>query len=243
MKLCFILCLFAGMTLYAKDPGITAFYKGDFEKARDYYEGRLGNKRENEKLLYNAGTAALGMQEGDAAGSLLRQSLSSPDPSLRAAALYNLGQLSLQNNNPSEALEYFKKSMIEDPADMNSKVMYERLRMLMQQQEQQEQQEDRHKEGEDCENPQKQDSGQDEGSEQDQEQDQSQHAPDAQRGEKEQQQAAPTELSEADLQPQDLSEEQVRNILNAMREKEMESMKKLILNKSNSKRIKRSKEW
>lgn len=233
------MCLFAGMALYAKDPGIKAFYKGDFEKARDYYEGRLGNKRENEKLLYNAGTAAMGMQEGAAAGSLLRQSLSSPDPSLRAAALYNLGQLSLQNNKTSEALEYFKRSMIEDPADLNSKVMYERLRMLMQQNEQQEQNKDQQNGGEDPDNTQKQNSGQDE----EPQQDQSPHAPDAQKGEEEQQQSLNSGLSEEDLQAQDLSEEQIRNILNAMREKEMESMKKLILNKNNSKRIKRSKEW
>ena len=45
--------------LLAKDPGINAFYKGDYKKAGDYYENRLNKDKENEKIMYNSGTTAL----------------------------------------------------------------------------------------------------------------------------------------------------------------------------------------
>ncbi|MDZ7797166.1 MAG: BatD family protein [Candidatus Marinimicrobia bacterium] len=51
-----------------------------------------------------------------------------------------------------------------------------------------------------------------------------------------------SQLKEEDLTAEELSREQAKNILNAMKEKEKESMKKLILNRSSNEKIKRSKE-
>ncbi|MEA2076901.1 MAG: hypothetical protein U9O95_02670, partial [Candidatus Marinimicrobia bacterium] len=122
-----------------------------------------------------------------------------------------------------EALEHFIKSMIYDPDDPNSKIMYEHIRSMQQQQEQEK----------------KQEQGQDQEQEKNQEQDQEQQ----QQEQQQQQQQQDSQLTEEDLKEEELTKEQAKNILNAMKEDEKESMKKLILSKAKRKKIKRSKEW
>ncbi|MDD3965531.1 MAG: tetratricopeptide repeat protein [Candidatus Neomarinimicrobiota bacterium] len=238
IKYCFVLCLFTSALLFARDPGITAFNKGDLKKALDFYRQRLKNDPENEKLLYNAGTTVLGMKKPDEAAPLLRRSLSAQDPDLRAAAHYNLGQLALQGNDAQAAMEHFKKSMIEDPRDMNSKVMYEQLRMLMRKEQEDQEQSGGEQAGEEQDSPRNGQSDPESGRDSTQNRNDGLSDKDP-----EEQQTASSQLREEDLEAMDLSDEQIRNILNAMKDKEMESMKKLILNRSNNKRIKRSKEW
>ncbi|MCK5817127.1 MAG: tetratricopeptide repeat protein [Candidatus Marinimicrobia bacterium] len=235
--------VFAFSLLHAKDPGINAFYKGDYKKAGDYYAGRLNKDKENEKIMYNSGTTALAQKEYEKANSLLMQSLASENDAQLAKAHYNLGQLAVQQEKMEDALEHFKKSMIYDPNDLNSKIMYEYLRRQQeqQQQEQQDQGQDQEK-NQDQEKKQDQQK-QDKQDQQDQEQkDQPQDEQQEQEQENQQQQVE-SQLSEEDLQAQELTKEQAKNILNAMKEEEKESMKKLILSKAKGKKIKRSKEW
>ncbi|MCD6337052.1 MAG: tetratricopeptide repeat protein [Candidatus Marinimicrobia bacterium] len=232
--------IFAIGLLLAKDPGINAFYKGDYKKAGDYYENRLNKDKENEKIMYNSGTTALAQKEYEKANSLLMQSLAGDDHVQLAKAHYNLGQLALQQQKTDEALDHFKKSMIYDPEDMNSKIMYENLRRMQEQQKQQQNQnKDQNKEQEQKQNQDQQKQNKNQKQEQDQQQDQQQDQ-DKQKQDQQQQQS---QLSEEDLQAQELTKEQAKNILNAMKEEEKESMKKMILSKAKSKKIKRSKEW
>ncbi|MCK4530297.1 MAG: tetratricopeptide repeat protein [Candidatus Marinimicrobia bacterium] len=229
--------------LHAKDPGINAFYKGDYKKAGDYYAGRLNKDKENEKIMYNSGTTALAQKEYEKANSLLMQSLASENDAQLAKAHYNLGQLAVQQEKMEDALEHFKKSMVYDPDDPNSKIMYEHLRR-QQEQQQQEQQD----QGQDQEKNQDQEKKQDQQKQdkQDQQDQEQKDQPQDEQQEKEQdqqQQQSESQLSEEDLQAQELTKEQAKNILNAMKEEEKESMKKLILSKAKGKKIKRSKEW
>ncbi|MEA3392766.1 MAG: tetratricopeptide repeat protein [Candidatus Marinimicrobia bacterium] len=229
--------------LHAKDPGINAFYKGDYKKAGDYYAGRLNKDKENEKIMYNSGTTALAQKEYEKANSLLMQSLASENDAQLAKAYYNLGQLAVQQEKTEDALEHFKKSMIYDPDNPNSKIMYEHLRRQQeqQQQEQQDQGQDQEK-NQDQEKKQDQQK-QDKQDQQDQEQKDQPQDEQQEKGQDQQQQQSESQLSEEDLQAQELTKEQAKNILNAMKEEEKESMKKLILSKAKGKKIKRSKEW
>ena len=225
--------------LHAKDPGINAFYKGDYKKAGDYYAGRLNKDKENEKIMYNSGTTALAQKEYEKANSLLMQSLASENDAQLAKAHYNLGQLAVQQEKVEDALEHFKKSMIYDPEDPNSKIMYEHLKRVQEQQQQEQQDQEQNQDQEKKQNQKKQDKQ----DQQDQEQkDQPQDDQQAKEQDQQQQQSE-SQLSEEDLQAQELTKEQAKNILNAMKEEEKESMKKLILSKAKGKKVKRSKEW
>jgi len=234
--------------LHAKDPGINAFYKGDYKKAGDYYEGRLNKDKENEKIMYNSGTTALAQKEYEKANSYLMQSLASENKTQLAKAHYNLGQLAVQQEKMDDALEHFKKSMIYDPEDPNSKIMYEHLRRVQEQQEQEQQEQQDQNQEQDQEENQDQEKKQDQKKQdkQDQQDQEQKDQPQDEQQEKEQdqqQQASESQLSEEDLQAQELTKEQAKNILNAMKEEEKESMKKLILSKAKGKKVKRSKEW
>lgn len=252
-----LVILAAQTLLLAKDPGINAFYKGDYKKAQDYYDARLKKDKDNEKIMYNSGTAALAQKDTLKAESLLRQSLATDDEKQLAKAHYNLGQLALQEQNSEEALVHFMKSMIYDPDDPNSKIMYEHIRQMQQQQQQQQQEKDQESNSKNQDQDKKDQEKKDQDKKQDQQQDQQQGdqqkqdpreddtPPDQQQKDQQQQdqQQQESQLSEKDLQAQDLTKEQAKNILNAMKEDEKESMKKLILSKANGKRVKRSKEW
>jgi hypothetical protein len=228
--------------LHAKDPGINAFYKGDYKKAGDYYAGRLNKDKENEKIMYNSGTTALAQKEYEKANSLLMQSLASENDAQLAKAHYNLGQLAVQQEKMEDALEHFKKSMIYDPDDPNSKIMYEHLRRQQEQQQEQKDQGQDQEKNQDQEKKQDQQK-QDKQDQQDQEQKDQPQDEQQEREQDQQQQQSESQLSEEDLQAQELTKEQAKNILNAMKEEEKESMKKLILSKAKGKKIKRSKEW
>lgn len=229
------------MPLFARDPGISAFYEGDFEKAKEYYQKRLDKDPENPKILYNYGTSALGLNDLESAAALLRRSLSSDNIKQRADAHYNLGQTALKNGDMQNALEHFKKSMIYDPGDKDSKVMFEQLLAMMKENERQQEQD---KQGQSpSESGQNEEAGQEKERQENQSGEEQQSSQAEEQEPKEPDQPADSGLKEEDLNPVELSREQAENILNAMREEEMESMKKLILSKSNLKRTKRSKEW
>jgi tetratricopeptide (TPR) repeat protein len=242
---CIALTVFS-TPLTGRDPGLSAYYEGEFDKAHSYYQKQLDKDPQNPKLLYNYGTSALSLNDLDAARSLLRRSLTGDNKQQCADAHYNLGQIALKRQDLPAALEHFKKSLLNDPGDMDSKVMYEQLRAMMNENMQQEQQneqgdDDQQKEGDTPRNDEKQKSDED-NDKASQQQEQSSDGEEENESSQEQQ-AAESRLSEEDLHPQELSKEQIKHILNAMREEEMESMKKLILSKSNLKRTKRSKEW
>ncbi len=244
----FVLAFFTVSVLPAKDPGLKAFYRGDHQKAQRYYEKRYEKESGNEKTVYNLGTAELALGNHSKAHDLLKQSLTTEDPVQRARAHYNLGQLAYKQQDMEKASEHFKKSMRYDPRDINSKIMYEHLRELQQQkQEQQEQkqenrgdrekqqeQEDRQERQE--EQQQKENNGSGNGEEKKDQQERSEEGSENKTG-------SQSQLKEEDLKAEELSREQAKNILNAMKEKEKESMKKLILNQSANEKIKRSKEW
>ncbi len=224
----------AAGSLFAADPGIKAFYRGDLEKAHTYYDGRLKKEGENEKIMYNLGTTALSMKQFDEAAALLNRSLADDDPEQLAKAHYNLGQLALEQQKAEEALEHFKKSILLDPDDPNSKIMFEQLLRMMQEQ-QQEQNDDQQKDED-------QQTGDQQRKDQDRQQDQQQDQQEEGDRQKNDQQAS-SQLSEEDLSPEELTREQAKNILNAMKEEEKESMKKLIMSKANNKNVKRIREW
>ena len=252
IQLALLITIVSGYAL-AKDPGINAFYKGDYKKAEEYYNARLNKDKENEKIMFNSGTAALAQQDIEKAQSLLMQSLASEDESQLAKAHYNLGQLALQQQKGEEALAHFMKSMIYDPDDPNAKIMYEHI--LHQQQQQQQQQQDKNQDQSQKNKDKNQDENQknkDQDQQQQQQEDQQQDPRDedtppeqqqADQDQQQQQQQQESQLNEDDLQAQELTKEQAKNILNAMKEEEKESMKKLIMSKAKGKKIKRSKEW
>jgi|GEM_PF-955346 len=241
LLLSLVMSLMAMSQLSAADPGMEAWREGDMEKAYGYYQGRLEKEGEDPVLNYNSGAALQGSNLPEEAESAYRRSLGSRDPELLNRANYNLARIYEQKGETEKALQHYRESILHDPGDMNAKAAFELLRQMQQEQEEEQQQEqEQEQEQNDDQNDQQQDSRQNkqeeredekQGDEQKQDDSQDENAPQS-----EQQQ----NMAEAQ---QDMDKEQIENILNAMRERELDSMKKLLQEKHKSAGIKRSRDW
>jgi len=238
MRILKLLPLFFIMQNLLADPGLRAWENEKYNEARAYYQNRL--EKENKPLLYyNMGTSAHKEGNANLAEEALTQALKANDPKLLAKTHYNLGQVQIQQKNLQGAAENFLKSILYDPSDSNAKAMYELTRQMMQQQEQQEQQEqpggDHSQEEDQQDQEQKQSDGQDEN----QQENSSQKISDDNQQEEQQEQSSMS----VSPQEQQMSDDQAENILNAMREREKEAMKKLLNQQYKGSKLKRSKEW
>ncbi|HDR05006.1 MAG TPA: tetratricopeptide repeat protein [Candidatus Marinimicrobia bacterium] len=235
MRILKLLPLFFIMQNLLADPGLRAWENEKYNEARAYYQNRL--EKENKPLLYyNMGTSAHKEGNANLAEEALTQALKANDPKLLAKTHYNLGQVQIQQKNLQGAAENFLKSILYDPSDSNAKAMYELTRQMMQQQEQQEQPGGDHSQEEDQQDQeQKQSDGQDEN----QQENSSQKISDDNQQEEQQEQSSMS----VSPQEQQMSDDQAENILNAMREREKEAMKKLLNQQYKGSKLKRSKEW
>ncbi|MFM1768547.1 MAG: hypothetical protein RJA22_1076 [Verrucomicrobiota bacterium] len=125
---------------------------GKFEAARKEYEGLIKSRKDDPRLRFNAGTAALGEGDLAAAADHLNAALASPDLPLQQRAYYNLGHARYRlGENASapdkkqeqwqESVKHFESALKLDPADAdarhNLEFVQKQLEQLKQQQPQQ----------------------------------------------------------------------------------------------------------
>lgn len=130
---------------------------GQYEASRKQYEALLKSRREDPRLHFNAGTAALGEGDFEAATDHLNAALTSPDLQLQQRAYYNLGHARYRLGQDAaapdkkqeqwqEAVKQFESALKLDPADAdaqhNLEFVRKQLEELKQQQQQQQQQND-----------------------------------------------------------------------------------------------------
>lgn len=153
--LLFSLLLFSGHPEKSYgSTGETAYEKGDYTAAVEYYREELKKNPDNEKLHYNFAAAAYKNKMYDDAISSFSKSLESSDLHLQQKAYYNLGNayykkgLQLQKNDKNQtvslwkhALESLNSSLELKPDDedarFNRDLIKKQLEKLQQQQQQQ----------------------------------------------------------------------------------------------------------
>lgn len=225
--------------LYGKDPGLEAFHEEEYDKALNYYMKKLEKDQSNPVLNYNAGTAAMKLKRPDLAIPHFEKSLrNANDKQILSKNSYNLGHLLAENNEYEQALNAFMQAILLNPEDVNSKIMYEMIKSRMQEQEEQNQAQD-----------QKQEQGQD----QEQEGDQKQEKEHDEEQEGNQEQTSDSESRDNQVSEdtstesrdpeQDLTEQQIVNLLDAMRDKEKEAMKEILRHRFQDYKIQREKDW
>jgi len=243
IKIILFITLFRLHDLYASDPGLRAFNNKEYEKALNYYLKKLDKDQINPMLNYNAGTAAMKSGRPDLAVPHFEKSMRNAEKKeILAKNSYNLGHLLAENNEYEQALNAFMQAILLNPEDVNSKIMYEIIKSQMQEQEEQDQEQDGDQD-------QEQDGDQDQ--EQDGDQDQEQDGDQEQKQESEPQDSQVTEDSPAESQKdeesrdpeQDLTEQQIVNLLDAMRDREKEAMKEILRYRYQNYKIQREKDW
>lgn len=121
--------------------GNISYAEEDYNAAAEWYYRALDKNKNNPKAYFNLGDAQYRKGEMEAArSSYMRAGEESNDADIKSRAWHNIGNTYLHEENYSQAAEAFKKSLIHNPTDEETRhnLAYAQ-RMLKKQQSQQQQ--------------------------------------------------------------------------------------------------------
>ena len=192
------------------EKGNQHFDKSEFEAALEAYREAQINRPDAPELHFNVGDALYKQGSVEEAAAAFQKAIESGDSGLGGKAYYNLGNSFYRQQTFDQAIGAYEKALELDPEDLESKVNLEMaLEKLQEQQQQQSKSDDQNKdENQDQQNKQDQDQ-QDEQNKQDQDQQ------DQEKNEQQSQQ-----------QPGELSPEEAKRLLDALKDRESESQKR-----------------
>ena len=204
--------------IIANDKGVDLFNNGNYKEAAEYYSSILKERGEDNAASFNLGASQYYMEDNVSALKRFEQALGSKDRMLQSKALYNMARILQDLNELDKSLSLYKKSLELNPNDIDSKINYELLKKMINQEESEEQQNDQNQEGS-----------------QEQQNDQNQE------GSQEQQQNSSISQAQDTLEPEKSDQiRQAEAILNAIKGQEKINQKNKILK---SKSFKLDKDW
>ena len=130
----------------SQDRGLIHYEKGNFNKARDYYERLQKRSPSDDKINYSLGTASYQQNDVTTASQLWNLTKNSKNNDIASKAYYNLGNMFTENKDLESGLNMYKKAMELDPQDSDIKINYELTKRMIQEQEEQNQKEQNQKE-------------------------------------------------------------------------------------------------
>ena len=239
--------------LFGQDKGKKAYEEGQYDEARIYYEHVLKNRKKDNGAQFGLGVTAYQQKDMETAARALNNAMNSDDKSLASKAMYNLGNMFRDQQKMEESLALYRKAIELDPTDEDSKVNYELLKQVLQQQEQQQQQDKQNQEqDQEKQDQQKQDQDSEGQDEQNKNQDNQEKSEDQQKQQEAQQQSQSEKEKEKKEQQQSQAKKdetqdqktdkqmQAEAILNALKDQEKINQKRQIA-KSKSRKL--EKDW
>ena len=197
--------------IIANDKGMDLFNNGNYKEAAEYYSSILKERGEDNAASFNLGASQYYMEDNVSALKRFEQALGSKDRMLQSKALYNMARILQDQNELDKSLSLYKKSLELNPNDIDSKINYELLKKMINQQNSQDQENDQNQEGsEEQQNDQNQEGSEEQQNDQNQEGSEEQQNDQNQEGSEEQQNDQNQEGSEEQQndQNQEGSEEQ-----------------------------------
>ncbi|MCF8229092.1 MAG: tetratricopeptide repeat protein [Bacteroidales bacterium] len=232
--------------------GNKKYEEGLFEEAEVDYRKALEKNENSLKGEFNLGDAIYQQNNFTESAKVFNEiTRKFADKKVRAEAFHNLGNSYLEDKKYKESIEAYKNALRLNPQDYDTKynLSYAKEKLKEQQQQQQQQNQNQKK------NQDQQDSQQDKQKQkQDQQQNQQQQQQDQQRKQQQQQnqqqqqkpgeQKDQQEKQQAQSQPRKISKEDAQRMLQALKDDEKETMKKLLkLQAQKSKSVKTEKDW
>ena len=233
-----------GQKVWALDPGLSSWEAGKYPQALEYYKQKLETTPDDPVLNFNAGVNAQKSEDYESAKNYYQRAYRSRDTHLLSDSYYNMGQIKLKEQDTKGALEDFQKSIVLNPGSLDAKAMYEMTRKILEEQQEQKQQDQDKQENQD--NRDEQQDQQNKNSENNKEKEENkdrEQQEDKESKSQPQSQDSQSQSAQMKESEENMDQEQVDNILNAMRERELESMKKLIKEQHKTAKIKRRKDW
>ena len=226
--------------------GNALYGQEQYEEAMAAYQEGVGAVQEDgpgavhSGLLNNLGAALYRTGDMEQAGIAFSSAATmalAPEDLVRAS--YNAGNAAFKAEQLEQALEHYRRALLNDPSNADAKFNYEFVkRQLEEQQQNQEQQDqqDENQENQENENNQDQEGEQDE---QQQEQDQQQQSTDDAGQQQDQQQQQQEQQERED--PTKLSEEEAQRILQALENEEEQLLRQVQKMKTRPRRV--EKDW
>lgn len=224
-KVMFLIMIFmVTAPLYAQesttDPALQAYRDGEYDKAIQLYSNMLADKSDDTNLKFNLGSSFYKKGTFNAAKSGFKDALDADDNYTKSRAHYNLGNTYFKLNKPEESLQAFKNAMKLNPEDEDAKFNYEFVKNLLQQDDQkQEGDDEQEEENEDSQEQDESEKKENEEKEDDNEQEQNENE---QKNKQQQQQQEEKERTQ----------EEYKDILDALEQQEMEALKDYITAKT-----------
>ena len=233
--------IFANLII-ANDKGMDLFNNGNYKEAADYYSSILKERGEDNAASFNLGATQYYMEDNVSALKRFEQALGSKDRMLQSKALYNMARILQDQNELDKSLSLYKKSLELNPNDIDSKINYELLKRMINQQDSQEPQNDQNQEdSQEPQNDQNQEDSQELQNDQNQEGSQNQQNDQNQEDSQEPQQNSRKSQMEDALESEKSDQiRQAEAILNAIKGQEKINQKNKILK---SKSFKLDKDW
>lgn len=194
-------------------------------------------------LLNNLGATLY--RRGDfenAAASFASSVRMSPDEAGLVRGSYNAGNAAFRSENLESALEYYRTTLLSDPADQDAKFNYEFVKRRLDQQQQQDQQQDQ-KDEQDTEDEQQKgpNQTQDPDQEQEEQQNEDQQQGDQQQQGQDQQQQQDEQQEQMPTNPEELTEAEAQRILQALENEEQQLLRQV--QKMNARPRRVEKDW
>lgn len=169
----------------AKNSGVEAYEREDYKGAMDEFGRQLNRQKNSEALHFNVGAAAYKAGDFGKALEAFAKAVTSPDPALRAAAEYNLGNTLFQRGAAvkekdkkvrewKDALQHYEQALKVEPQNQNAEHNRDVVRQLLEDLEKEPPQQDQQQQQDQKKDDQKKDDQQQKNQDQQQQQQQSQ---------------------------------------------------------------------
>lgn len=203
--------------------GNEAFDKKEFKTALEQYRIADADQPETPEVNYNLGGALYADEKYEEAAQAYERALRSDDPALRGKALYNLGNTKYRLEDYPAAISAYEEALKINPKDLDAKFNLELARRMLKENTKPQQQDQQQQQQQDQQQDQQQQNQQDEQNQQQQNQQQQQDQQSQQGKDKDQ------KLREQQQQAnkQKMSKEDAERILNALRDNENDTQKKV----------------
>ncbi len=237
---CIMLSMGVAQALIRKDrahvrEGNEAYQSGDYVNSGSAYQKALSENALSPEANYNLGNALYQQQKLDEAALQFQRAASmvKDDPKAAAAAYHNLGNTMLKKQDVKTAVEAYKQALRLNPNDEDTRYNLSYALKMMQQPPQQNQNQDQNQDQE------QEQQDQDQQQQQDQQENQEEQA-----NEQQSQQSDPQEQkSDQAERGQQLSEEEIKRMLEALMYQEDKLQEKLQRQKVKAKKVDLEKDW
>jgi len=217
------------------------FKNNDFSSAEEFYRQSIRKDGSLHESAFNLGDALYRQGKYEDAARYFQQAANKTDnPKMKSEAYHNLGNALLKNKKSKEAIEAYKRALINNPKNEDSRY---NLAYAMRQQKQQQQQKQENKEQKNQEQEKKQEEQQKEEQEQQEQEQEKEEQKQNQEKQEQQEQQEQKEQQQKQKQQQQLSREDAQRILEALNNKEKKVQEKLKKKKVKEVEVNIEKDW